>query len=426
MTFDAIVVGAGAAGLAAARSLSESGASAVVLEARDRIGGRVYTRRDPGCAAPIELGAEFIHGTPDVTLHLLQESGSTAIGEGGSSWEYDGTRLERSGDEFDDVDELMQHVDRSGRDETVEAFLQRFALVPELAELCRWTRMLVEGFDAADPHDASIQAIAEEWSGDASLQTTQLRPSEGYTMLLDSLCAALPSDRVRVQLQSTVREIAWSSSGVRVTYERFKRIETLEARRAIVTVPIGVLKSGAIRFDPELPQHVRNAIDSIAMGPVVKIGLRFAAPFWPSDAGFFIGGEHTSFPVFWTTYPIVSPVVVGWAGGPRCARFGSMSEPEILAQSIGDLSRMFAISADSLYAQLTACYMHDWVRDPYALGAYSYVKSGGMGARATLAEPLSGALFLAGEATAEGGEAGTVAGAIQSGIAAARLAMKRQ
>lgn len=432
MTFDAIVVGAGAAGLAAARTLAESGKTVLVVEARDRIGGRVFTRTDPRCAAPIELGAEFIHGTPDITLALLRQSGATGIGESGSSWRFDGRTLQPADEAFDSVGELMAKVDREGPDESVDAFLRRFQDDPAWREASHWVRTLVEGFDAADPADAGVQAIAEEWSGDASLQTTQLRPSRGYTDLLDSLVASLPADRVHVALQCIVEEIAWSERGVRVRARRLGQAFEAQAGFAIVTLPIGVLQAGTVRFEPELPRGVHEAVNAIAMGPVIKIALQFATPFWRelqggrfADAAFFFG-ERTAFPTFWNPYPVIAPLLVGWAGGPRARQFDGCDEAQIAHRAIADLALMFGVGTEELFARLEASYLHDWQRDPFSLGAYSYVKTGGMRARETLAAPLAGALFFAGEATAAGGEAGTVAGALQSGTRAARLALRRK
>jgi monoamine oxidase len=429
---DAIVVGAGAAGLSAARVLGDNGASVLVLEARHRIGGRVFTRRDPRCAAPIELGAEFIHGTPDVTLALLRESCGTALGESGSSWYFDGVALRCQHDSYVSVDELMDRVDRTGADESVDAFLKRFEGDPKFGDACLTMRSLVEGFDAADPADASVQSIAEEWSGDASLQTTLLRPSGGYTQLLESLAGRLNPEHVHVSLESTVREIAWDARGVRVRYARLGRDFDTEAACAIVTVPIGVLHAQTIRFQPDLPRDLNEAIDAIAMGPAIKVALRFSSAFWANmnggemtDASFFRSDE-SAYGAFWTTYPIISPLLFAWAGGPRTERFQAGDEAEMASQAIADLSKMFGLPEAELYDRLEAVYVHDWRRDPYALGAYSYVKAGGMGARQRLGMPLQGRLYFAGEAGALGGEGGTVAGAIQSGVAAAGLAWSRR
>ena len=431
MRFDVAIVGAGAAGLAAASKLCENGRSAVVLEARDRIGGRIHTLEDPRCAAPIELGAEFIHGTPHSTLALLREAGATGIGESGSSWGWDGTRLQQREDAFEAAADLIDRVDPHGADQSVDEFLKPFASQPQYAGAARWVRTLVEGFDAADPADASVQAIAQEWSGDASLQTTQLRPSRGYRHLMNSLAAALAPERVRVLLESTVREIRWGDDGVTFTGERIGAPFEIRARAAIVTVPLGVLQRDGLVFEPPLPQEKRSAIDLLAMGPVIKVALQFATPFWRevhdgrfADMAFAFGADATAFPTYWSTFPVISPLLMGWAGGPRAARFDGSSKEQIVACAVDDLALLFSVPRETLAQQLEAFHVHDWQHDPFAYGAYSYVRTGGMTARETLAQPLGSALFFAGEATAPGGEAGTVAGALESGTSAARLALQ--
>jgi len=431
VTFDVAIVGAGAAGLSAARELCENGRTVVVLEARDRIGGRIYTLEDPRCPAPIELGAEFIHGTPHSTLALLREAGATGIGESGSSWGWDGTQLQPRDHSFDLLGDLMYRVDAAGADESVAAFLQRFESKPQYAAACEWMRTLVEGFDAADPADASVQAIVQEWSGDASLQTTQLRPSRGYKQLMNALAAALAPQRVRVLLESAVQQITWDTNGVAIAGARLGEPFEIRARCAIVTVPLGVLQQHGIIFHPALPKETAVAIDALAMGPVIKIALQFTTPFWMelhggkfTDAAFLFGGDVTAFPTYWSSFPVISPLLMGWAGGPRAHRFQKSSEKEIAATALDDLALLFSVPRTDLSEQLEAFHVHDWQRDPYALGAYSYVKTGGMSARETLAAPLQNSVYFAGEATAPGGEGGTVAGALESGTAAARAALQ--
>ena len=423
------VIGAGAAGLAAARVLAAAGESVAVIEARDRVGGRVLTRRDARCSAPIELGAEFIHGTPAVTFALLAQAGASAIGEGGSYWERTSGGLAPASEPFESVSSVMDRISPASRDESVDAFLRRVAREDGLADAAQWMRTLVEGFDAADPADASVLAIAQEWRGGASLQTAQFRPSCGYGPLLDRIAADLPRESLHFHMQSVVEEILWEPGRVVIRARRYGEVAEYEARKAIVTLPIGVLRSGSVRFTPELPQEHRDAISLIAMGPVIKVALRFGEPFWTSlrggdlqDAAFFFGGA-TAFPTFWTTYPSLSPLVAGWAGGPKAAQFHGCSEEQIVARAVADFAHVLELSANDVRARLESAYVHDWQRDPYAMGAYSYVLVGGQGARSALAAPAGETLYFAGEATAPQEEAGTVAGALLSGITAAARAV---
>lgn len=424
---DVIVIGAGAAGLAAARTLAQARKSVTVLEARDRIGGRVHTLSDDRCAAPIELGAEFIHGTATETFDLLREAHAAVIGEGGSSWERTDRGLQSSHEPFESVHEIIDAVDPNAPDESVESFLRRFANDKRLRAGVRWTRRLVEGFDAADPADASIQAIAEEWKGSASLQSAQFRPSSGYAPLIHALASTLSSATAHITLETIVESIEWQRGHVRVRARRFGEPIEHEASKLIITAPVSLLQRDWIVFTPPLPPETQSAIESIAMGPVIKLVLRFADPFWTelmdgrmTDAGFFFGGS-TAFPTFWTTYPIISPLLIAWAAGPRAMQFANADENHIVRQAINDLAHIFELPAHDISTRIESVYLHDWQRDPYALGAYSYVKVGGFGARKILSKPIEDTLYFAGEATASHGEAGTVAGALISGYSAANL-----
>lgn len=428
MKADVAILGAGAAGLAAARTLSRAGASVLVLEARDRIGGRVHTLRDSRSSAAIELGAEFIHGRPDVTFDLLRAAGASAIGEAGSYWEQGENGPERPPDDpFESLGELVNRAPQGDApDETVDAFLKRFQNEPQLAESAGWMRMLVQGFDAADPRDASIRAIIAEWRGNASLQQSQFRPSAGYAPLLDVVAAELEAPHSRIFLGAAVKAVKWKRGSVEILAERFGERAEFFAERCAITVPAAVLNAKTLRFDPELPQLHCRALDAIATGPVTKAVMRFSHPFWHDlhdgdlhDAGFFFGSA-TEFPTMWTTYPAESPLVCAWAGGPRAHPFARLDANEIAWRATRDFARMLGISHERVLTEVEAVYTHDWQRDPYALGAYTYVRVGGGDARRQLAEPIEATLYIAGEATAQAGEGGTVAGALESGIAAAQ------
>ncbi|HYZ16931.1 MAG TPA: FAD-dependent oxidoreductase, partial [Candidatus Acidoferrum sp.] len=189
---DAVVLGAGAAGLAAARALDRAGRSVIVLEARERIGGRLLTCEDPGLPVPIELGGEFIHGTSEESFALLRAAGSVAIDTGGGSFGFEGGALRESDEDlFEIVARMMQRVKTLRDDVSVEQFLRDLpADLPDLERERRYTRMLVEGFDAADPSHASVRAIATEWNDQHGQTSRQFRPLGGYAQLLRALHGA--------------------------------------------------------------------------------------------------------------------------------------------------------------------------------------------------------------------------------------------
>ncbi|MBD5653577.1 MAG: FAD-dependent oxidoreductase [Candidatus Eremiobacteraeota bacterium] len=432
MTFDVAVIGCGAAGLAAARVLGRAGRSVLVLEARERPGGRMHTIVDARSSAPIDFGPEFIHGHPAITASLLDELGAAAIANGDTSFEIDefGRLVEQEDDPFDRAGAILRRGATASNETSVADILSQ-ETTPRGMRDARLAARLVGGFDAADPARASAREIAEEWAGDA--MSGQSRPAGGYGPLVMHLVRALDRERVWLRFGAAVDAIAWSPRGVEIGARVRDASETFRARRAIVTVPVGVLRSergsvGSIAFDPQIPPAVTDALEHIAMGPVVKVVMRFRTPFWERlqdgrfrEASFF--SSDSAFPTYWTQFPERAPTLTAWAGGPAADALGSLTRDATLALALAGAGELFdtrTLAAD----ECEVAYMHDWQRDPFARGAYSYVLAGGTGARRVLGEPLLGnALIFAGEATATDGEGGTVAGALQSGERAAAAAL---
>jgi monoamine oxidase len=428
--YDVLVIGAGAAGLIAASELAHAGRSVLVLEARDRIGGRIWTRTEPELEVPLELGAEFIHGRAEVTRALLADSGKAAIPAAGAHWSFKDGTLRPSDGLFAN---LQREVRRSDvlhqQDMSFAAFLQHLRLTPDER---RFAQTMAEGFDAADVERASARALSAEWTGDLLGDAPQARPAGGYASVLQALAGALARTSARLQLQSPVREILWSKESVRARGEFLSREFEFSARRAIITLPLGVLQldaaqTGAVRFTPALDCK-RPALAALASGAVVKILMRFSAPFWQElqrgrygNASFFHlpGG---AIPTYWTPAPASAPLMVAWAGGPAAARLSAGAGVSgLIEAALAGLQILFH-SAD-LGGELQAHYYHDWQSDPFARGAYSYITVGGTAAPAELARPLERTLFFAGEAT-DTSEAATVTGALHSGLRAAREVLR--
>jgi monoamine oxidase len=432
--WDVVIIGAGAAGLIAARDLAESGRSVLLLEARDRLGGRIWTRHEVDSAAPIELGAEFIHGNSPLTLQLLQKAGHAAVELTGPHWTLLHGRLQkRTDDLFDQVQKALQSADcGAGKpDVSFQDFLDqagRQGLSPEARALAN---QFVQGFDAADPARVSTQSIAEEWASGGMLDAPQCRPVGGYSGVLTTLAGALDRKTVHVQLQTVVKRVTWKRGAVDVDAFSLDQPFRVSAQRAVVTVPVGVLQLpggavGAIEFSPTL-EAKRKALAGIVSGPVLKVILRFRTPFWEEldggryrDASFFHSLE-TPFPTFWTSAPVRSPFLNAWVGGPPAALLCAQSDPQIAHEACSSLRKMFGTALTAHQAQLESAFVHNWERDPFSRGAYSYVAVGHNDtARQDLALPLEDTLFFAGEATDTTGEAATVTGALQSGARAAR------
>ena len=433
-SYDVVIVGAGAAGLAAARALAETGHSVLVLEARDRVGGRIWTRREPDNATPIELGAEFIHGQIPQTFRLLEEAGQSALDcESGGQWTLlHGKLQQNTSDLFEQVQKAMKAANLLGKpDIPFQEFLDegsRYGLSREAAELAR---RFARGFDAADTTRVSAHSIAEEWASGGMLDSPQFRPLGGYRSVITALAGRLDRDTAHIQLQTVVETVQWRPGSVAIEGIFMDRPFRVTAPKALITVPVGVLQlpkgaRGAIHFSPGLEEK-RAALAGIVSGAVLKVILRFRKPFWVEldggryrDASFFYSLD-TTFPTFWTSMPLRSPFINAWMGGPPAALLCDKSDAEIIQEAVHSLEGMFGGLPPSGRAQLEAAYVHNWQRDPYSAGAYSYVTVGNNdNARRSLAAPLKDTLFFAGEATDTEGEAATVTGALQSGIRAAR------
>lgn len=423
---DVIVIGAGAAGLAAARELARRGKSTIVLEARERIGGRIYTVRDANTSVPIELGAEFVHGTAESTRDLIDESRLAMYEVTGERWVSQRNGLIRFHDFWDRLDRVMSRMDEAREpDRSFADFLsdkpggRRFASDRALAS--QWVR----GFHAADPAQVSEQAIASGGSpGEDEEERIQARIVDGYGSLVRFLAAGLPD----VRLGAVATQVRWKRGHVVVTGTQSQITFELSARAAVVTCPLPVLQHGDLTFDPPLPPAHRAALERLAMGHVIRASLVLDEPFWTTKK---VGGDATlrcltflhagadGMPVCWTHYPVQSPVITAWFGFPDALELSALPASEIEDRAVSAVARLFHISRKKLVVRIRAFHAHNWTQDPFAGGAYSYARVGGIDAPKTLSRSLEGTLFLAGEAYDPEGRNGTVEGAIASGVQAA-------
>jgi monoamine oxidase len=437
---DVIVIGAGAAGLAAAAELGRAGLPVLLVEARSRIGGRIFTKRDPGTGIAVEFGAEFIHGRPSEIWNKLKSSGHQILESEGENWCYTNSQLTQC-DFFAQVEEILSRMEAQGADESFRSFLNRCwpdsRLTTSEREAKERALAYIVGFNAADPDLVGVHWLLKGREADQRSDGNRIfRPEHGYQDLIDALQHDLQAHGVVVRKNTVVESITWRRGRVELTAREGTQLLELAAPCALVTLPLAVLQTkrgetGAVRFQPALPREKLDALTKLRMGQVLRVSLRFryrfwSEPFWPDKRGAdlsrlrFLFSDDGWFPTWWTLHPSEAPVLTGWAPF-RCAeRLSGKSESYIVDHCLRTLGRLFDMEPSRLNQILEAVYCHDWWQDPYARGAYSYGAVGSDGAAETLAAPLENTLYFAGEATDANGQSGTVHGAMASGLRAAR------
>ncbi len=434
---DAIVIGAGAAGLAAARTLARSARRVILLEARKRIGGRVLTVERPQSPVPIELGAEFVHGDVDATFAMLAAAGLSAIEIPDRHWLLRRGRFEVTGDFFQRA-LLLRKLAPARGDRSLAEVMRGRRIRPDVAALLRG---YVEGY-----HAARLERVSARWLADGADTTDeparQFRILGGYGRLLERMRAALDPELVTLRLDAAVTGVAWRRGRVAVASRSSfgRELPVSHAKRAIVTVPLGVLKAppgapGAVRFEPELAGK-RRSLERLEVGHVAKTVLAFRSRFWerlelPGLRRERLAGRDLDFvhrfgarvPTWWTTLPVLAPVLTAWAGGPAAESLLSEDRPTRMETILATLAEVLGVRRRELDDQLVGSWSHDWDADPFSRGAYTYAGVGGANALRELAKPVEDTLYFAGEAT-DAKLTATVGGALASGERAARALLR--
>jgi monoamine oxidase len=408
---DVLVVGAGAAGLLAARRLCDAGLTTTVVEVRDRVGGRVWTASAPGWRLPIELGAEFVHDEARFTRNLAAEAvvGLARVSNRHAVREEGTTRQVK--DPWSTLTRLVaRKTDR--HDCSAVEFLRR---VEHTEEEERLFRMVVEGFDAAPVRDVSIESLREEWEN----TSRNARLKTGYAALFDQLLLTMPAG-FELLTETRVERIRWDARGVEAAVHAMSGPRRLSARYCIVTVPIELLGGGGpcgVVFEPEVPGlTARRAL--LGMGQVTRVVLRFASSPWGHRNPGFLHDQAAPFPTVWGVRAGDQYQVTAWAGGPHAVALAGLGRDEIEALALRSASETLEIPPLVMSRSFLGAHHHDFRTDPASLGAYSYARPGAGTVRGELAVPIGGVLFLAGEATDEH-QPGTVEGAFSSGDRAA-------
>lgn len=419
------VVGAGVAGLATAIRLARAGRQVVILEARDRAGGRILTH--PVVDGEVELGAEFIHGKAVATRKVMRQAGIERVALHGEHWLATGDRLISMDREGGELSALLALARKERGDRPVAQFLQKAMRNPAHRSAAVWMRGMLEGFDAADPERASLKSIVKEWDGDTGIEAEQGYPVGGYGGLVNHMVGQLHPERITLRLNTPVRSVRWSKHGVEIGTAAADGF-SLKASAVVITVPLSLLQGdgahgSAIHFDPPLDNKAA-ALGGLVMGPVHRVMIRFPQRPWDAllparaPAGTFFHAPGQPFPTFWTGHASTG-WLTAWCGGPGAAQLDALPDSSIMAYAIQS-AQSFLGAHVGRSPEPVEVQFHNWQRDPWSRGSYSYVAVGGLKARKALAAPVGDVLFLAGEATDWSGEGSTVAGALASGERAAR------
>jgi monoamine oxidase len=410
MDADVLVLGAGVAGLAAAQRLSAQGMRVVVLEARDRVGGRIHTLRGEGWDHPVELGAEFLHGTPRKLLSLGDRLALAPRKADGAHWIFRRGKVERADDSYEAAMELVGKM--SEREETPAKFLARHHLTK--TRRGQLVKEFVEGFFVADEQRVSTHFLAEESEAAEQVSGDVIhRPTRGYDALPNRLAKELD-----VRLSTSVSRVGWKRGRVEViAHDALGKRLKLQATKVVVALPLGVLKAQTVRFDP-WPRGFRSACQRLENGPIVKVAVRFREPFWERARAkdfTFMHSPHAAVPVWWRPKPFDSTVLVGWAAGPVAEPLIGREPRAVLGKALRSLEQAFG--AKDL--KVDAYRVVDWASDPYARGGYLVVPVGRGEDPEAISRPVERTLYFAGEHTQLEGHAGTVHGALWTGQRAA-------
>ncbi len=426
---DVIIIGAGAAGLAAARTLADARRRVIVLEARDRLGGRIWTTEFVGL--PLDLGAAWVHGYERNPLSeyarragiRLTPSDTILLGGELALYAADGRRLTAAEQEqiearFESLQAALEELGRA----RVESGQPDISLQAAFDELCRqhgWpaetVRTLNYKLNSAVEHEYSgdlSEMSLFNWDDDrtpAVLGAHDALPEGGWWPVLAPVARGLD-----IRLQHLVSRVEHGAGGVTVITDR----GAFTAPHALITLPLGVLKAGAVTFSPALPERKQAAIRLLGMGVLNKLVLKFPRVFWPANADWlgYIAEQRGR----WSEWLDLSrhtgqPILIGFNAAAYGRAVELLSDEQVVAEALAVLRKLFGDVPEP-----EAFAMTRWASDPFARGAYSFVGVGASSAqRAALGERVADRLFFAGEA-ASVDYPGNVHGAWLSGERAAK------
>jgi monoamine oxidase len=414
-----VVVGAGISGIAAARKLQDNGFKVTVLEARDRIGGRIFTDRSLG--TPIDLGAAWIHGSQGNPLtNLSQEFKIKTVPTDYDNLMIYGLNQQPIKDsEMEKIEARYEQIIKRAKTEAdnreqdvsvakaIEPFWPRKEINSQQEKLLNV--FFISNIVTESGADLE-QLSAWEWDEDEAFEGEDLLFPNGYDQMIQELAKGLIIER---EHQVTVIEYNEKSVTIKTNQDTFK------ADAVIVTLPLGILKTGTVTFSPPLPQQKQRAIHRLEMGVLNKVVLKFPQRFWPAEVEMlgYLSPQPQNFSDFLNLYPLTKmPILVALCGGSFAKSLEKLSDQTVQENIITLLRRVHG----NKIPQPEAIVITKWTSDPFSRGSYSYIPVGTPAKeRDVLAQTVGERVFFAGEATSREYPA-TVHGAFLSGIRAAQ------
>src|SRR5882757_2231393 len=407
MDHSILIIGAGAAGLMAAHELSGAGMSVTILEAAERPGGRIFTLQGKGFSAPVEAGAEFVHGSLPLTLGLLKEAGLSYRPVKGKMIRVRKGELVPEDLFSGDWEQLMKQMGQLQQDVPVETFLDNYFPGERFALLRSSVRGFAEGYDLADFTTASTLSLYREWQEEGE---QEFRVDGGYSRLIQYMADQCLARGCTIRYGTPVQTVSWQKDKVAL---QCTTGETFTGSRLITTVSLGILQlapgaPSALQFSPDVPAY-RQAALQMGYGSVIKILMEFKTPFWKKraeDIGFILSDEAV--PTWWAQSPGQDNLLTAWVAAGAMRNFQALDEDARLASCLHSLASIFRVDPVFVKEQLTAFSVHDWMKAPFIRGGYSFETVGSEPARRRMHLPLEDTLFFAGEALYEGQALATV------------------
>jgi monoamine oxidase len=406
-----IIVGGGVAGLMTAMELLKNNYNVTILEANDRLGGRIHTIHDPAFLYPVEKGFEFIHGKLPLTIQLLKEARIEYVPVKGEMIRIENGEWKTQDDFTVGWEELMEQMNLVREDMTVSEFLKKNFSDNKYEDLRKSVVRFAQGFDLADPSKASVLALREEWTAE---EEEQFRIPGGCDQLINYLEKNCIESGGTIHTSSAVTKIKWQKNNVKVTTADNK---VYNGSKIIITISLGMILSEppGISFEPLIDNYLKAA-QKIGFGTVVKVLLQFKERFWEEkkkNLGFLLTGEVI--PTWWTQLPSSYPLLTGWVGGPLAWELENKDDKTILELALQSLSNVFKKPVPELKQLLTASMVANWIKDPFAKGGYSYSMIESSKSQKLFSKPIDNTIYFAGEAFYDGPSPGTVEAALVSG-----------